>query len=59
MMAILGDNLVVLGKIVVSLVHRPSASTEGWDELDAAFIESQRVAEVRNGIVRTAERQVF
>ena len=56
MMAILGDNLVVLGKIVVSLVHRPSTSTEGWDELDAAFVERQRMAEVQNGVVRVGER---
>ena len=29
-----------------------------WDELDTAFIERQRMAEVHNGIVRAGERQV-
>ena len=56
MVTILVDNLVVFGKIVVSLVLGPSNSTKGWDELDAAFVERQRMAEVQNGVVRVGER---
>jgi hypothetical protein len=36
-----------------------SAGAEGWNELDTAFVESQRMAEVNDGIVRAGEWQVF
>jgi hypothetical protein len=36
-----------------------STGTEGGDELDTALVESQRMAEVYNGIVRAGEWQVF
>ena len=32
---------------------------EGRDKLDTVLIESQRVAEVLDGVIRTAERQIF
>ena len=35
-----------------------SAFLEGRDKLDKALIESQRMAEVRDGIIRTAEWQI-
>ena len=34
-------------------------AVEGRDKLDAVLIESQRMAEVVDGIIRTAERQIF
>ena len=60
-MTVLANGLVVFRVLGLCplLLLGVFASAEGWDELDAAFIESQRVAEVRNGIVRTAERQMF
>ena len=32
---------------------------EGRDKFDTVLIESQRMAEVVDGIIRTAERQIF
>ena len=32
---------------------------EGWDEFDAVLVESQRMAEMDNGIIRAREWQVF
>ena len=36
-----------------------STGAEGWNELDTVFVESQRMSEVDDGIVRTGEWQVF
>ena len=60
MVAILVDDPTVFGNILAFLpVLGLSTGTEGWDELDATFVERQRVSEVQNGVVRTGERQVF
>ena len=40
----------------VSPVVELSTGAEGRDELDAAFVERQRMAEVQNGMVRVGER---
>ena len=50
----LGDGFAIFGNIAAAL--GPSAGAEGWDEFDTAFIERQCMAEVRNYIVRAAER---
>ena len=55
--SILVDCLGNLG--VCPLVIRYLSGAEEWDELDAVFVESQRMAEVQNGVVRAGEWQVF
>ena len=40
----------------VPLAPRLSVKVEGRDIFDAAFVETQRMAEVQNGVVRVAER---
>ena len=59
-LAILVDDLTGFGNILAFLpVLGLSTGAEGWDELDATFVERQRVAEVQNGVIRAGERQVF
>ena len=50
-------HMLVLGVCVVVLGF--SALVEGRDELDTAFVQSQRMAEDLNGIVRSAKGQVL
>ena len=49
--------MLVLGVCVVVLGF--SALVEGRDELDTAFVQSQRMAEDLDGIVRSAKGQVL
>ena len=56
----LTSDLAVFGNLgVCPLGFVTPAGAKGWDELDTAFVKSQSMAEVHNGIVRTRERQVF
>ena len=55
-------------RVCVSAIHRAFGLTvhraivfdvEGRDKLDTVLIESHRMAEVLNGVIRTAKRQIF
>ena len=60
MSTVLASDLAVLGNLGFSPPGLGlSPSTERWDELDTAFVESQSMAEVLNGIVGTGEWQVL
>ena len=60
MSAVLASDLAVFGNLgVCPLGLGLSPGAERWDELDTAFVESQSMAEVQNGVVRTGEWQVL
>jgi len=53
------DLAFVLVNLAVRVIGLRETTVKGWDELYTAFVESQRVTEMGDGIVRTGERQVF
>ena len=47
-------------RVCVSAIHWVFVfDVEGRDKLDTVLIESHRMAEVLNGVIRTAKRQIF
>ena len=60
MVTFLINGLAVFGNLGVRpLTLGFSTSVEGRDELDTAFVKSQRVAKMGDSVVRTTERQVL